>query len=175
MINFSRYNTRLLFLIILLAILNIPQTVSTTIWPKYSLLYRIMKANFVVVGSLTNVKKNAILITQKDYNGKDFHVHLDSGMIQATKVLYAPQGMKMQDIRLPFASYSRSQPQPSGYQRSSSSFIYFDEGDEGIWFLNSDQFTNHTVMVSPYNLLPIDSLSVVEKTIEDLLKIAPNR
>lgn len=162
-------------LIIFLAIVSIPQTVSTTIWIKHSLLYRIMKADFVVVGSLSNVKKNAILITQKDYNGKVIHVHLDSGIIHATKVLYTRPGMKKQNIRLSFASYSRSQPQPNGYQRDSSSFLYFDEGDEGIWLLNSDRFINHTTVINPFNLLPIDSLSVVEKTIEDLLTIAPNR
>ncbi len=150
---------------------------TNALWDEAPLLDRILRAEMVVVGKLVNVENNAILIRRPGPRGeKGFQVHLDIGSIQATNVLYergppgaSPKARKL-PANFPFACHSRSQPQSGGLRAWSFSYLNFEEGDEGVWILNQSHFVGYLAVTYPHNFLPIDSLIVVEKTIDKSVK-----
>lgn len=80
--------------LLMLVMACLPGTADTTIWPDIPMVQRILRSGQVVVGKLVDVQKNSILIKHENYKGrrKNFHVHLDAGTIQATRVLFPVPG-----------------------------------------------------------------------------------
>jgi len=172
----NKYKIRLLSLALFLSIVIIPYIANSSLWFKLPLVYRIMKADYVIIGRLTDVKKQAVFIEHKDFldRGKFARFYLDTGTILATKKLFplsvTQQNLSPKALKFPFASYSRSHPQGDGNYMKSSAHFYFDEGAEGIWLLQKAFFADHLTVVRPDNFLPIDSLSVVESAIVEVSK-----
>ena len=171
MIHIKNDKTRLFSLALFLSILFHPQISDTTLRPKIPLIYRVMKADYIVVGRLTDVREQAVYIYHENFSGtgKRARLYLDTGTLLATKILY-PTSMTQQNLSpaaliFPFASHSRSHPQGNGNHMKSSAHFHFDEGAEGIWILERTRFVDHFSVVRPDNLLPIDSLKAVEKAI----------
>jgi hypothetical protein len=133
-----------------------------------------MKADYIVIGRLINVEKQAICVEHKNYRdiGKTARFYLDTGTILATKRLFpvslTQQNLPSEALQLPFASHSRSHPQGNGNYMGSSSQFHFDEGDEGIWILKREKFADHFTVVRPDNFLPLDSLNEVESAISQV-------
>lgn len=176
MTHTRNYKKWLIFWILFANIVAISHNVDTSMWPPSTLVYRIMKADYVVVGRLTKVKKHAIYIDYENFSsmGKTARFYLDTGTIHASQRLY-PISVKKRNIpqetfSLPFASYSRSHPQKDGNFMDSSAHLHFDEGAEGIWILKKEVFTDHFGVVRPNDFLPIESLEAVEKAIAQVSK-----
>lgn len=149
------------------------------LWDVIPLFTRVLGADLIVVGKLTQVRDNEILVKHREYRNRDreFDVHLDTGVIEASQILLwngkRPGPRKDPKASYPFrlAWHSTYQPQPDGTDMIVSTYLHFDEGDEGVWLLKLAPFTDyHYAVTYPDDFLPLDSLAVVEHEIDRLLK-----
>ena len=159
--------------------------VRASMWPEHPLWQRVLRSGGVVVGKLVNVERNAIIIEHKNYkrgrrNLKRLLVHLDTGEIRTSRIIFSymgslTRGPRDQTIRLPFACHSQEQPQGEGSSMVSSSYLNFEEGQEGIWLLDHEVFVGHTAISNPFNFMPIDSLEALVAAAETALDYLKSR
>ena len=185
MMNASRHWARtsaleilsVIFLLLVSCFWGRPEPADATTQINVPLIQRVLHSEIIVVGKLINVKEDAIVIHHEQYQARrpKFHVHLDTGEMLVTKVLYKshppykPKSSNLPTDPLPVAFHSKDQLQPNGQKVWVSSYRHFEEGTEGIWFLKFAPFTEHFA-VTPNNL-PVDSLQAVEKAIEKAIQI----
>ncbi len=168
----------LLTSLFLLPALNMPRP-AHALSSGIPLIYAVLYADIIVVGKLTQVETKQIQLRQFDAGlNRQRLIYLDTGLIEAEQTLklgahrpgdpLALSSRASPSYRLAF--HSTHHPQPDSSDLWISTHITYQEGDEGIWLLKSAPFAERYAATHPAYFLPIDSLEVVNQTIDRTLE-----
>ena len=104
-------------------------------------------AEVIVVGQLSDIKKNYMTVTYNHDNGKSWSMNMDLGHIRGARILKS-DGEVNGNVSVIFDSKDQSR-NPFSHMT-----ITHVAGESGIWLLWRDRFSGSYIIQTPYSPLP---------------------